>query len=84
MPTARTGVRQRVEVAADEHRRLLRLNALARGDLREQLVQLVREHHALDELHVAELRVPVDVGGADDERRADDALAGIQVQAVAF
>jgi hypothetical protein len=44
------------------------------GQLVEQLGQLVDEHHRLDQLHVAELRVPVDVRGADHQRRADHAF----------
>jgi hypothetical protein len=32
--------------------------------------ELVHEHHGLDELHVAELGVPVDVRGAHQQRRS--------------
>ncbi len=34
----------------------------------DNLTQLLHEHHRLDELHVAELRVPVDVGRAHQDR----------------
>lgn len=51
---ALTRVRKGIEVAANEHRRLLRRNALSCGHIHQQLVELVGKHHALDQLNVAE------------------------------
>ena len=64
------GLRQGVEICAEEQLHGLRSSLLvARSEavakVLHDLAQLLHQHHALDQLDVTELRVPVDVGRAD-------------------
>lgn len=64
------GLRQRVEICAEEQLHGLRSSLLvarseAVAEVLHDLAQLLHQHHALDQLDVTELRVPVDVGRAD-------------------
>lgn len=70
-----TGIGQRVEVAAEQELNTVRVGFVSGPEavtgLLEDALQLVRQHHRLDELHVAEFRVPVDVSRADENRLID-------------
>ena len=60
------GLRQRVEICAEEQLHGLRSSLLvarseAVAEVLHDLAQLLHQHHALDQLHVTELRVPVNV-----------------------
>ena len=64
------GLRQRIEICAEEQLHGLRSSLLvarseAVAEVLHDLAQLLHQHHALDQLDVTELRVPVDVGRAD-------------------
>ena len=64
------GLRQRVEICAEEQLHRLRSSLLvarseAVAEVLHDLAQLLHQHHALDQLDITELRVPVDVGRAD-------------------
>ena len=67
------GLRQRVEICAEEQLHGLRSCLLvarseAVSEVLHNLAQLLHQHHALDQLDITELRVPVDVGRADQNR----------------
>ena len=67
-----TGLWERVEVGAEQKLDRLRTSLLvARPEtvpkVLHDLPQLLHQHHALDQLHVAELGVPVDVGRAHQD-----------------
>ena len=60
------GLRQRVEICAEEQLHGLRSSLLvarseAVAEVLHDLTQLLHQHHALDQLHVTELGVPVNV-----------------------
>ena len=64
------GLRQRVEICAEEQLHgfrscLLVARSEAVAEVLHDLAQLLHQHHALDQLDITELRVPVDVGRAD-------------------
>jgi len=65
-------VGQRVEVAAQQQLDTVGVGLVARPEVLARLVQdgsqLVRQHHRLDQFDVAELRVPVDVRRAHQQR----------------
>ena len=60
------GLRQRVEICAEEQLHRLRSSLLvarseAVAEVLHDLAQLLHQHHALDQLDITELRVPVNV-----------------------
>ena len=66
------GLREGVEVGAEKQLHRLRTGLLvsrseAVPKVLHYLPQLLHQHHALDQLDVAELRVPVDVGRAHQD-----------------
>ena len=77
---------QRVEIPAQQQLHVQRVDVRRRVSGAEggrrvlgDALQLLHQHHGLNELDVAELRIPVDVGGGDDERKGGIPVCGHSV-----